>query len=128
MNKNISDKDIKDWEEFINSKDKIHNKDVDIKKKNILATKTIDLHGYTLNKANEIIALNKKGVKISSLEDYVVEETISETKIFENVVGQDSLTRFDKPKSKNTKKRNSRNRNKSRNKKSYQNKKSKKNV
>ncbi len=55
MNKNISDKDIKDWEEFINSKDKIHNKDVDIKKKNILATKTIDLHGYTLNKANEII-------------------------------------------------------------------------
>jgi DNA-nicking Smr family endonuclease len=55
LNKNISDKDIKDWEEFINSKDKIHNKDVDIKKKNILATKTIDLHGYTLNKANEII-------------------------------------------------------------------------
>ena len=85
-------------------------------------------HKISVDKANEIIALNKKGVKISSLEDYVVEETISETKIFENVVGQDSLTRFDKPKSKNTKKRNSRNRNKSRNKKSYQNKKSKKNV
>ncbi|RZP18634.1 MAG: hypothetical protein EVA38_00385 [Flavobacteriales bacterium] len=85
-------------------------------------------HKISVDKANEIIELNKKGLKITSLEDYAVEEKISETKIFENVVGQDSLTRFDKPKSKNTKKRNSRNRNKTRNKKSYQNKKSKKNV
>ena len=55
MNKDISDKDIKDWEEFINNKEKLPNKDVDIQKKNILQTKIIDLHGYTLDKANEII-------------------------------------------------------------------------
>ena len=65
-----------------------------------------------------------------SLEEYVVEEQISETKIFENVVGQDSLTRFDKPKSKNNRKRNNRtrNKNKARNKNHHQNKKTKKNV
>ena len=40
-------------------------------------------HKISVDKANEIIALNKKGVKITSLEDYVVEEKISETKIFE---------------------------------------------
>jgi len=39
------------------------------------------------------------------LEKYAVEEHVSETKIFENVVGQDSLTRFDKPKSKNNRNR-----------------------
>ena len=87
-------------------------------------------HKISVDKANEIIALNKKGVKVLSLEEYVVEEQISETKIFENVVGQDSLTRFDKPKSKNNRKRNNRtrNKNKARNKNHHQNKKIKKNV
>ena len=90
----------------------------------------VNWHKISVDKANEIIALNKKGVKILSLEEYVVEEQISETKIFENVVGQDSLTRFDKPKSKNNRKRNNRtrNKNKARNKNHHQNKKIKKNV
>ena len=90
----------------------------------------VNWHKISVDKANEIIALNKKGVKILSLEEYVVEEQISETKIFENVVGQDSLTRFDKPKSKNNRKRNNRtrNKNKARNKNYHQNKKIKKNV
>ena len=36
--------------------------------------------------------------KVASLEDYA-SELIEDTKVdFENVVGQDSLTRFDKPK------------------------------
>jgi len=83
-------------------------------------------HKISVDNANEVIALNKKGVKVSSLEEFVVEEHISETKIFENVVGQDSLTRFDKPKSKNNRKRN--NKNKARNKNPHQNKKIKKNV
>ena len=65
MNKDISDKDIKDWEEFINNKEKLPNKDVNIKKKNILQTKIIDLHGYTLDKANEII---EKFIKESFLQ------------------------------------------------------------
>ena len=65
MNKDISDKDIKDCEEFINNKEKLPNKDVNIKKKNILQTKIIDLHGYTLDKANEII---EKFIKESFLQ------------------------------------------------------------
>ena len=83
-------------------------------------------HKISVDNANEVIALNKKGIKVSSLEEFVVEEHISETKIFENVVGQDSLTRFDKPKSKNNRKRN--NKNKARNKNTHRNKKIKKNV
>jgi len=50
--------------------------------------------------ANKIIAENKKGNLVPNLEDYtsdLVEEVAVE---FENVVGQDSLTRFDKPKQK----------------------------
>lgn len=66
--------------------------------------------------ANEIIAINKQGKTVVSLEEYAVSFTEEETKTdFGNVVGQDSLTRFDKPKRK--KKRNNNNRrNKSRSK------------
>lgn len=44
----------------------------------------------------------KKGVKIAQLEDFAEETTEkNEEKNFQNVVGQDSLTRFDQPKKKN---------------------------
>lgn len=72
-------------------------------------------HKISVDKANEIIALNKKGKKVSSLEDFEELENISENKIFENVVGQDSLTRFDKPKQKNNRRRNNRNKSKNQN-------------
>ena len=53
MIKKISDKDIKDWNEFINKGDKLENKDnfqeESIEKKYI----EIDLHGYTLEGANK---------------------------------------------------------------------------
>ncbi len=49
-------------------------------------------------KANEIIALNRQNKKAVSLEAFVVEVTLSEEAAYNNVVGQDSLTRFDKPK------------------------------
>ena len=55
-------------------------------------------HKITTEQANEIIDINKKNKKVISLEEYasdVVEDTKTE---FENVVGQDSLTRFDSPK------------------------------
>jgi len=65
LNKDISDKDIKDWEEFINNKEKLPNKDVYFQKKNILQTKIIDLHGYSLDKANEIV---EKFIKESFLQ------------------------------------------------------------
>jgi len=76
----------------------------------------------SVDKANEIIALNKKGNKVASLEDFAIEEKISEDKIYENVVGQDSLTRFDKPKPKNNRQRNNRNKNQNRNQNNNQNK------
>ena len=70
-------------------------------------------HKLTTNQANEIIELNTKKKKAISLEEYA-EDLIEDTKNdFENVVGQDSLTRFDSPKRKK-KRRNNRNRNKNR--------------
>jgi len=56
-------------------------------------------HQITNSQAKEIIALNKDRKKIASLEEYSSELLIEDTKTeFENVVGQDSLTRFDRPK------------------------------
>jgi cell fate regulator YaaT (PSP1 superfamily) len=73
-------------------------------------------HKITTEQAREIIELNKKKEKVASLEEYA-SDLIEDTKVeFENVVGQDSLTRFDNPKGnkkrKNNKSRNNRNRNK----------------
>ena len=55
MTDNISKKDKKDWVNFITSKEKLPNKDKLLKSKNYLKIKTIDLHGYTLNKAHKTI-------------------------------------------------------------------------
>jgi hypothetical protein len=60
----------------------------------------------TLEQVKEIIDLNKNQEKIASLEEYELELIEEIKKVdFENVVGQDSLTRFDAPKS-NKKRRN----------------------
>ena len=55
MIKKISDKDKKDWLDFLNSEDKLENKDFDINKNTGSNDKTIDLHGYTLDKANKLV-------------------------------------------------------------------------
>ena len=56
MIKKISDKDKKDWLNFINNKEKLDNKDFFKEKKNkIQLEKSIDLHGYTLDEANKTI-------------------------------------------------------------------------
>ena len=56
MNKKISDKDKKDWENFILNKEKIPNKDfVTQKKIRQEKIKKIDLHGHTLEEANKSI-------------------------------------------------------------------------
>jgi cell fate regulator YaaT (PSP1 superfamily) len=60
----------------------------------------------TLEQVKEIIDLNKNQEKIASLEEYEFELLEEVKKVdFENVVGQDSLTRFDAPK-RNKKRRN----------------------
>ncbi|MCF6350116.1 MAG: hypothetical protein L3J23_03675 [Flavobacteriaceae bacterium] len=72
-------------------------------------------HQLTVAQANEIIEQNKKGEKPYNLEEYSNELVLDEPQknIFENVVGLDSLTRFDKPK--RSKRRNNKNRNRKNN-------------
>ena len=55
MNDKISDKDKKDWHNFINSKEKLPNKDFKNRKNRNLKVRSIDLHGYTLDEANKTI-------------------------------------------------------------------------
>lgn len=71
-------------------------------------------HVLSKEQVNEILLKNKNKEKVASLEEYAVEHIIEEKVVFENVVGQDSLTRFDKPK----RSKNSRNRNRNKNRKS----------
>jgi len=52
LNDKISEKDKKDWENFISNKEKLENKDINLKKKHTQKVKSIDLHGYTLDQAN----------------------------------------------------------------------------
>lgn len=72
-------------------------------------------HKLTVEQANQIIELNKNNKKATSLEEYAMELEfeVADTSKFTDVVGQDSLTRFDKPRySKNKRKqKNKRNRN-----------------
>ena len=65
MTDDISKKDKKDWENFISSNEKLPNKDINFNKKVFLKTRSIDLHGYTLEQANKAI---KSFVKNSYLE------------------------------------------------------------
>ena len=87
----------------------------------------------TTEQANSIIDSNKSGQKVSSLEEYAVElSATTDAKVdFENVVGQDSLTRFDRPKGNpNNRKRKRSNKRKPRNERAQKNNstKSKKNA
>jgi len=56
LNKKLSDKNKKDWQSFISNKAKVLDKDLSVKEdKQINLTKKIDLHGFSLEKANQII-------------------------------------------------------------------------
>ena len=70
MTDNISEKDKKDWEKFLSSNEKLPNKDIKFKKKVSLKTRSIDLHGYTLEQANKSIEnfiINSYEEKINKL-------------------------------------------------------------
>ena len=56
MTNKLSDKDKKDWQKFLDSSEKLLNKDVDQVKNQIISERTIDLHGYTLEDANKKIS------------------------------------------------------------------------
>ena len=56
MTDKLSDKDKKDWENFVEGNEKIENKDSEyLDKEKKFIEKTIDLHGYTLEQANKKI-------------------------------------------------------------------------
>jgi cell fate regulator YaaT (PSP1 superfamily) len=59
----------------------------------------------------EIVAKNKKKEKVASLEEYAVDNIVEDKVVFENVVGQDSLTRFDRPKRSKSRNKNKNRRN-----------------
>jgi len=52
---NISEKDKKDWENFISSQEKLNDKDYKSNLKTSQKIRSIDLHGFTLLEANKII-------------------------------------------------------------------------
>ena len=68
MNSKISDKDKKDWKNFLSSDEKLSNKDEKLSNKKKFSIKSFDLHGYSLdeanNKINDLIKDSyEKGVK-----------------------------------------------------------------
>ena len=67
MTDNISDKDKKDWENFLNSNEKVEVKDSEKLSPNKISQKTIDLHGYTLEEAN---------IKITSYIDHCFQNKV----------------------------------------------------
>ena len=55
MSNDISEKDKKDWENFISSDEQLPNQDFKLSKEKSFKVKSIDLHGYTLEEANNAI-------------------------------------------------------------------------
>ena len=53
MNSYISDKDKKDWKNFLEKNEKLPNKDLEKKENKINIIKSLDLHGFTLEEANK---------------------------------------------------------------------------
>ena len=57
MNDNISNKNTKDWENFVKSNEKLPDKDSKVQIKRIIKTRSIDLHVYSLDKDNKSIEI-----------------------------------------------------------------------
>jgi DNA-nicking Smr family endonuclease len=55
LNSKISDKDKKDWENFLSSNESLPNKELNLKEKKRKKINSFDLHGYSLEDANNKI-------------------------------------------------------------------------
>ena len=55
MNNQISDKDKKDWQNFLSKKEKLPDKDYSQTKDKSIKISEIDLHGFTLDEANKTV-------------------------------------------------------------------------
>ena len=85
MTNKLSNKDKKDWQNFLDSSEKLQVKDVDQLNNEVISQKSIDLHGYTLkeakkqiskfiencyvNKVKKINVITGKGMRSKNLED-----------------------------------------------------------
>ena len=56
MKNKLSDKDKKDWQNFLDSSEKLQSKDLEQSNDRIILERSIDLHGFTLEEANEEIS------------------------------------------------------------------------
>ena len=56
MTNKLSDKDKKDWINFINSSKKLQSKDLEQANNRVILERSIDLHGFTLEEANKEIS------------------------------------------------------------------------
>ena len=56
MTNKLSDKDKKDWINFINSSEKLQSKDLEQSNDRAILQRSIDLHGFTLEEANKEIS------------------------------------------------------------------------
>ena len=56
MNSKISDKDKKDWENFLSQNEDLPNKDLVISRDNTFKKISCDLHGYSLEEANKKVS------------------------------------------------------------------------
>mgnify|MGYP000002375672 FL=1 len=56
MTNKLSDKDKKDWKNFINSSEKLQSKDLEQPNDRAILERSIDLHGFNLEEANEEIS------------------------------------------------------------------------
>ena len=55
MTNKLSEKDKKDWQDFLDSSEKLQSKDADQINNQIISERSIDLHGYNLEEANKQI-------------------------------------------------------------------------
>ena len=113
MIKKISDKDKQDWENFLENKEKIHNKDfVNRKKIRHEKIKKIDLHGHTIEEANKtveqliqkcfdenvtkIIVITGKGLRSKNIENPYVSSDLSILKysVPEFIENNENLTKM----------------------------------
>ena len=69
MNNRISNKDKKDWEDFISKNEKLPDKDFKLDKKKVSKIKHIDLHGFSLDEANKTI---KKFIDENGVPDLLI--------------------------------------------------------
>ena len=85
MTNKLSDKDKKDWKDFLDSSEKLQSKDVDCADNQIILERSIDLHGFTLeeatkqilefiencylNKVKKVNVITGKGMRSKNLDD-----------------------------------------------------------